>query len=292
MTDPAAFDRSAGAPECPPDSRLWGALNYAICVSGIGHRGEWGCLLVDRMPDLGLCGGGTQVFPLWRWDGLRWHPNITDRMLDSFRRAAGDDIDRVDTFFYIYGTLHDSSFRRRFAHDLFRQLPRVPRPPDASAFEAFRSAGERLGRLHCLWDRGEAGAWPLRIERHPDSGRGPLRDADFKLRPGAALRWDRRPDGVPDKTRLRVGRRAVLASIPDEAHRYSVAGRTPLEWQIRYLRVSVDKRSGIVNDANDAFRHPREIVERLRRVTAMSVQSARTIATLPELFPPRAEVSQ
>lgn len=73
-----------------------------------------------------------------------------------------------------------------------------------------------------------------------------------------------------------------LTGIPPEAHRYVVNGRTPLEWLMFYYKVATDNRSGIVNDANEWFADPRDLVTTIQRVVYLSVETVRIVGELPE----------
>ena len=79
-------------------------------------------------------------------DALDRVDNITDATLKTFRVHYHDpQISRNAIFDYIYGVLHASDFRERFANDLAKELPRIPFADD---FHAFADAGKALARLH------------------------------------------------------------------------------------------------------------------------------------------------
>lgn len=78
----------------------------------------------------------------------------------------------------------------------------------------------------------------------------------------------------------------TLAGIPEEAQRYMLGSRTALEWLIDRYQVKTDKASGIVNDPNDwcdEHGDPRYIVELIKRVTTVSVETMKIVDNLPEL---------
>lgn len=83
---------------------------------------------------------------------------------------------------------------------------------------------------------------------------------------------------------LIVNDRVRLSGIPPDAHRYVVNGRTPLEWLTFYYYVRTDKRSGIVNDANDWFDDSRDLVTAIGRIIYLSVETARIVDGLPDPF--------
>ncbi len=75
-----------------------------------------------------------------------------------------------------------------------------------------------------------------------------------------------------------------LTGIPPEAHRYVVNGRTPLEWLMFYYKTATDSRSGIVNDANEWFADPRDLVTTIRRIVYVSVETTKIVDALPNPF--------
>ena len=87
-----------------------------------------------------------------------------------------------------------------------------------------------------------------------------------------------------EKTVLRVNEHVSLRGIPEEAHRYQVNGRTPLEWFIDRYRIKRDRQSGIVNDPNDWFDDPKELVAAIRRIVYVSVETVRIVEGLPTAF--------
>ena len=68
--------------------------------------------------------------------------NITDTALLAFRESYNDNTITKDAIFdYVYGVLHAPAYRKRFANDLVKELPRIPFAAD---FHAFAAAGHEL----------------------------------------------------------------------------------------------------------------------------------------------------
>lgn len=38
-----------------------------ICTTGVGNKGEFSCLMSERVPDLNLLAAGVQAFPRWTY---------------------------------------------------------------------------------------------------------------------------------------------------------------------------------------------------------------------------------
>ena len=210
--------------------------NRAICLTGVGSTKPFSALMVDTMPDLELISKG-QCFPRYRYlespgggvlydnPGVQRIDNISDTALRTFRTHYQDDsITKDDLFDYVYGVLHAPGYRKRFANNLAKELPRVPFAPD---FHAFVEAGQTLAELHLDYETDEE--YPLEVRL---SGRS---SEPLFGEPAADLfRIGKRAMKFKDeeKTVLIVNDQIQLCGIPAEAHRYEVNGRTPLGWFI------------------------------------------------------------
>lgn len=75
----------------------------------------------------------------------------------------------------------------------------------------------------------------------------------------------------------------TLRDIPPEAYDYVVNGKSAIEWIMERYQVTVDKASGIRNDPNDWSEDPRYIVDLVKRIVRVSVESAQIIGKLPSL---------
>ncbi len=271
--------RPALMPHFFPDAA---AENRVICVSGVGSKKPFSALVADAMPDLHFVAFG-QCLPRYEYRapanaqgelsvgiGRVRVDNITDRSLLAFRTRYGDDQITKDAIFdYVYGVLHASKYRQRFANDLVKELPRVPFAPD---FHRFVEAGRALAELHLGYET--CAEHPLEIVF---AGGGDRRPEHFQL--GA------RKMGFADedKSVLRINEHVSLAGIPPQAHGYQVNGRTPLEWFIDRYRTRRDSPSGIVNDPNGWFEDPRDLIAAMGRVVHTSVETVRIVEGLPTL---------
>ncbi len=207
--------------------------------------------------------------------------NITDWCLGHFRsHYRTDEITKQDIWEYMYGVMHAPDWRERYRHDLQRNLPRIPLAPD---FEAFRSAGRRLMDLHVGYET--VSEWPVTclVDGKPDEGEA---DPDaYRITRDRKMRWGKAEDGkAPDYRVFEINERCKLVGIPDEAHEYTVSGRSPLAWAIDSLRWKTDKASGIVDDPNGWHvwaDQPFNLIRHLRRLVFVSVETAGIVSSLP-----------
>ncbi len=202
--------------------------------------------------------------------------NITDWCLEQFHDRYGDHISKDDVWEYLYGVMHAPDWRERYKHDLQRNLPRVPLAED---FEAFRAAGRTIMDLHINYETCDEHPLVCLVDNEVDTG-----EADPQAyRIDKRMRWAKNGKET-DRSVLEVNHRCKLIDIPDEAHQYTVSGRTPLDWAIDSLRFKHDKPSGITDDPNgwhDWADQPFNLIRHLRRLTHLSVETARIVACLP-----------
>lgn len=81
----------------------------------------------------------------------------SDEMSSGFTKEAipyfqaaypGKAMTEDDLFYYIYGILHYEDYRTRYANNLIKELPRIPRVAAYEQFMAFAEAGRKLTALH------------------------------------------------------------------------------------------------------------------------------------------------
>ena len=256
--------------------------NRVICVPGIGSTKPFSALVADTMPDLHFLAFG-QCFPRYRYgeraevqrelpgieSGRERIDNISDTALRAFRVRYNDNTITKDAIFdYVYGVLHASAYRERFANDLAKELPRIPLAPN---FHAFAKAGRELAELHLGYET--CAEYPLEIVF---SREGEPRPAHFRIGDRAMRFAD------DEKTVLCINEHVSLRGIPATAHMYQVNGRTPLEWFINRYRIVRDKKRNIVNDPNGWFDDPRDLIAAIRRIVQLSAETVRIVRNLPQ----------
>ncbi len=272
--------------------------NLAISVTGTGGRVEFSCLIIDTLPDLNMLAAGGQCFPLYFYekadeqkpkgdmfddldaqepdaDGYVRRDGITDAALAEYRAAYPDserEITKEDLFFHVYGILHSPEYRERYASDLRKMLPRIPRPKTAEAFWAFSDAGRQLAHWHLNYETVEP--YPLQeiITSTVENWRvEKMRYADKST-----------------KTEIIYNSYLTLAEIPPEAMEYVVNGKPAIEWVMERFQVTTGKDSGILNNPNawcEEHGDPRYIVDLLKRVVRVSVETVYIVDSLPSLEP-------
>lgn len=280
-------------PRLFPDTR---ADNLVICVPGLGGDKGFSAFMSNHIIDLNLAPamGGYQAFPLFVYHenkktsdhpdlltvssqaGLTRQDAITDEGLKHFQDAyPGQAITKEDLFYYVYGLLHSSEYRERYADTLRKELPRIPRVKTYEAFKAFSDAGRKLGEMHVNFD-----SQPIYEGVKVDYGKGPLTPEAFRVE---KMKYGK----GKDKSVLHYNDRITVTGIPLEAYDYVVNGKSALDWVVERQCVKTDKASGIVNDANDwaieTMDNPRYPLELFLRVITISLETMKIVNELPAL---------
>lgn len=270
--------------------------NVVICLTGIGASKGFSALVTDSVPNHHMHDTG-QCFPLYWYekmegnskpqdemfaadatpdaDGYIRRDAITDWALEQFRQHYRDQsIGKDDIFCYVYGVLHSPEYKQRFAADLKKMLPRIPFAKD---FRAFCDAGRKLGEWHLNYETIEP--YPLTEEQK-----------SIDLDPSGFYRvvkmYFGKKEGKPDKSVIIYNGNLTLRGIPLEAYEYVVNGKPAIEWIIERYQDKPDPVSGIRNNPNDWCAeqgNPRYIVDLIKRIVRVSVESADIVKSLPPL---------
>jgi len=275
--------------------------NLVIGFSAPSNRSSFSVLISDHVTSLHAVDMvGSQYFPLYLYEeqevegadekqqgGLFEVPvrndqqrrdGITDEGLAHFLSAyPGEQIGKEDVFYYVYGLLHSSDYRERYADNLSKELPRIPCVKTAADFWAFSTAGRKLADLHVNYETVEK--YPLQIV----GGGLLLTDTDYGVE---KMRYGKKGKDK-DLTTLHYNDKITLTGIPLEAYDYVVNGKPALDWVVERQCVKTDKDSGIVNDANDwaveTMGNPSYPLELFQRVVTVSLETMKIVRSLPRL---------
>ncbi len=286
--------------------------NRVIYVSGLGNSGRaFSALITNVIPDLNMQHSGGQGFPLKLYEAngaeedeqqetqgalnfadtststatrkYTVKDGITDAGLGHFQEAYPNElISKEDLFYYVYGLLHSEDYRSRYADNLSKELPRIPRVKIAADFWAFSKAGRALADLHINYET---------VDPYPVQYQGgnllidSLSAEDYKVQ---QMKFAKGKNGEKhDKSTVIYNHKITMTGIPTEAYNYVVNGKPALEWVMERQAVSEHKDSGIVNDANlwatETIHDPAYPLKLFQRVITVSLKTLEIVKALPKL---------
>ena len=242
--------------------------NPTICVP-YKFTGEFSTFITNITPDLEVIHHG-QCFPMYVYEDKKRKENITDHTLAEYQKHYKDEkITQKDIFYYVYGLLHHPTYKQEFANNLSRELPHIPMAPD---FDTFKDVGQKLAKLHLNFD----------TCKQYDLGKpkfNPKRFTKLAFGKKNAGKDDGRTS-IPNHSVIKVDGVVLFEDIPEI--KYTINGRTPLQWIVDRYRKTTDKESGIANDPCTGT----DIVAVIERAVFVGVESDKIIAKLPDKFKP------
>lgn len=285
--------------------------NIAIDISGIGTRSGFSALITNLIANLDTIEKG-QCFPLHLYEksksdmvdssfnedlfsknsepsikeGYTRKDGITEEGLKYFQSVYPDEnISKENIFYYIYGLLHSPEYRKRYADNLSKELPRIPCVKIAKDFWHFSQAGLALSELHINFETVDK--YPVKL----DCGKRTIKelnDEDFRV---TKMKYPKIKNdegkGVNDYSTIIYNHAITVCGIPEEAYDYIVNGKAAIEWVMDRQAVTTNKKSGIVNDANDwaieTMNNPKYPLELLQRVITVSLKTMEIVKSLPPL---------
>lgn len=209
----------------------------------------------------------------------RWirHEAVTDFILKRAREQYGGKVQKEDIFYYVYGFLHSPAYRKTFANDLKKMLPRLPLVEKAEDFWAFCRAGRELANLHLHYEDVEP-CPEVVIDMSPSVPQNVYRVEQMRFGKGQGKEKDR--------SVIVYNPYITLRNIPLRAYDYVVNGKSAIEWVMERYCDKTDKKSGIRNDANQwGIEHgnPRYPLDLLQSVITLSLRTLDIVDSLPEV---------
>ena len=281
------------------------STNIVICCSGVGNKG-FTCIASNVLVDVNSLEAGAQCFPRYLYEedksqkakaqgefsfgdnatstkpeGYKRKDGITEAGMKHFHEAYPEhEISVDDVFYYIYGILHSEDYRKRYANNLMKELPRIPRVATYEQFEAFSKAGRKLADLHVNYESQPEYKGVVVSEKSGCSYR--VNQMKYGKIPG------KKGNAAKDKTIIFYNEDITISNIPLEAQEYVVNKKSALDWVVERACISEDKASGIVNDFNDYGMEmtppqPRYPLSLVLKVITVSLETMKIVKNLPTL---------
>jgi predicted helicase len=257
-----------------------GAPNEVIVFSDPTSQKPFMALSANAPFDLHLVGAASGAIGVSKVligsDGSR-SDNVTDWALKQFRmhyqpaedgtrRKAIAPITKDAIFNYVYGVLHDPIYRKQYAIDLKRELPRIPFYDD---FWKWADWGEKLMGLHTGYETVEP--WPLERIDAPDE-----KSRKAGLPPKTLLKADKKA-GI-----IRLDSETQLTGLRPEAWTYTLGNRSALEWVLDQYKEKTPRDPTIRGKFN-TYRfadHKEQLVDLIKRVTRVSVETVQIVEAM------------
>ena len=215
----------------------------------------------------------------------------------SSQMNEGDSITKEDIFYYIYGLLNSEDYRERYAENLMKQLPNIPRVKKYKDFIDFSKAGRNLADLHINYENVDmyqgvkfnSKLTNLKLADGQNWAKSNISDDQFYVTKMkyAKRKNDETGKNEDDPTKIVYNNHITIEHIPEEAYDYVVNGKPAIEWIIERQSVKTDKNSEITNDANDwaleTMNNARYPLELLLRVINVSLKTQKIVNGLPDL---------
>lgn len=259
--------------------------NKVIIVPGLGERRGFSVLISEEIVDLNIFDGGCQCFPLYYYEQREKQSQsmfdedgdsefirrdgVSDFILDRAKKQYGKNVTKEDIFYYVYGFLHSPEYRKTFANDLKKMLPRLPLVEDVRDFWKFSKAGRVLAELH------------INYESVPAYKGVKVTGAESKFFTVEKMRYPAKDR----KDTILYNSKITIENIPAKAYEYVVNGKSAIDWIMERYQITTHKESGIKNDPNDwakEVENPRYILDLLLSIINVSVHTVDIINGLPE----------
>ena len=273
-------------------------VNLVIGTAGYGAK-SFSSLISNTIQDAHILESNAQSFPMYLYElkseatnGFDFSDDsdvvtapsgkqytrkeaITDAGLKHFTDFYNDkSITKEDLFYYIYGLLHSEEYKTKYADNLTKALPRIPRVKTITDFRNFEEAGRKLADLHLNYESKEM--YLVTFAKDISN----LTDKDYHV---TKMKFASKAD----KSKIIYNSKITIEGIPEEAYEYVVNGKSAIEWVMERQGVSTHKDSGIVNDANDwaieTMNNPCYPLELLQRVITVSLETVKIVNNLPKL---------
>ena len=266
--------------------------NIVICVSGIGASKDFSTIITNTIPNYHTL-DTDQCFPLYWYDDstsdiadlfnqdadkpvmdkYERKDGISDYILNTARKLYGFKVAKEDIFYYVYGFLHSPEYRAGFASDLKKSLPRIPLVENPEDFWSFSSSGRSLAKLHLDYE-------------HVDPYSKITIIGDKKDCIVSKMRFGKNDDKSVDRTTIVFNDHITIKDIPQEAYGYTVNGKSAIECIMERYQISVDEKSGIINDPNkwsEEHGDKEYILNLLLRIITVSVETMKIVHSLPKV---------
>lgn len=242
------------------------ATNSIISFSNKTGGKQFSTLMLNVLPDVNLFVGGSQNLPKYLYHSFNEDSFFDiDEKFSAIRPEIINKISNLnedDSIYYVYGVFHSLDYREKYYADLSKSFPKIP---NLKYKDKYVEIGRKLSDIHLnyenqsIWDGVEVQIYKpnyrVKKMKHPKNG---------------------------DISTIIYNDSIIIKNIPKQAYKYTVNGKSAIEWIIDQYKVNTDNEAGITDDPNDFSDDPKYILNLLLSVITVSMRTLELIDELPE----------
>lgn len=238
---------------------FWGDDNKAIYITGSGVKRAFSAIAIDCIPNIHLQDTGQALVLN---DNSETLINEQKFITDLIKKKL--ELSDTDIFYYVYGLFNSDTYKKKYAFDLQKSLPRIP---ILKSKNMYVEVGKKLMNLHLDYENQPI--WNgIEVEAN-------ISNPSYKV-----TKMKHPKKGVLDT--IIYNEHITIKNIPEKAYEYIVNGRPAIEWIIDQYRIKTDKKSGITDDPNKYSDDPKYILNLLLSIITVSMRTLELIDELPE----------
>ncbi|EKT8900840.1 DEAD/DEAH box helicase [Listeria monocytogenes] len=236
---------------------IFGDNNLSIYSTGAGASKGFSALITNAIPNFHFMDSGQGFYKNDNSSKDGFFVKDSSNLIENKLELSQDDC-----FYYVYSVLHSSEYRKKYANDLQKTLPRIPLLKHR---EEYVEIGRKLADLHLNYE--DQPIWEgVEVE---------ISKPNYRVK-----KMKHPKKGILDT--IIFNDSITIKNIPEKAYEYIVNGRPAIEWIIDQYQVKTDKKSGITDDPNDFSDDPKYILNLLLAVITVSMRTLELIDELPE----------
>lgn len=244
-------------------------LSEMIYISGNGTSKGFAALMIANLPDLHVLGNGQSFPKMIKGNGDLYmddYENVTLLASNYFKMSE------ENVFYYVYGVLNSSEYRKKYNNDLNKSYPRIPLLKNK---EEYVSIGRKLADLHLNYEN--QNSW------HGVTVKMSGNNHNYHVNKIKHLK-KKNNNGkiIDDLSTIVFNEDITITNIPEKAYEYVVNGKPAIEWIIDQYRIKTDKKSGITDDPNEFSDDPKYILNLLLSVITVSMKTLELVDQLPK----------
>jgi predicted helicase len=199
--------------------------------------------------------------------------NVTDWAFNQFKKhyqpgraKQTRTITKEAIFHYVYGVLHDPTYREKYVQNLKREFPRIPFYAD---FWQWTDWGKELMDLHIGYEQVEG--FTLKRTDRPDE-----KSRKAGVAPKAMLKADKEAGCIV------LDSETTLSGIPQEAWTYTLGNRSALDWILDQYKEKKPK-DPTIREKFDTYRfadYKEKVIDLLMRVTTVSIRTVAIVNSM------------